>query len=115
MSNSPIEEAIKDLKSIDFFKSLHEPRPVTTHEELREEILRPFSDREVGLIENARQYATGNPSGLPAHNLMIIIDKQWNLINSLALLLIENTPEKDGKLGEDQAGHGLPPSLLEKD
>lgn len=34
-----------------------------------------FTEREQRLIANCQLYAANNPSGLPGHNLMIIIDK----------------------------------------
>lgn len=34
-----------------------------------------FSEREIHLIRNVQCYARSNPSGLPGHNLMMIIDR----------------------------------------
>lgn len=34
-----------------------------------------FTDREMRLIINSLDYATGDPAGLPGHNLMVIIAK----------------------------------------
>lgn len=42
-----------------------------------------FSNRELGLIYNSRLYANNEPSGMPGHNLAIIINK-------LAVLLEDN-------------------------
>lgn len=41
-----------------------------------------LSAREHALIDNCRQYAQGEPAGLPGHNLMIVVAK---LANALGL------------------------------
>lgn len=47
-----------------------------------------FTERELKLIENCKQYALGSPAGLPGHNLMIIIHK-------LSVLLAKLVKEKE--------------------
>lgn len=42
-----------------------------------------FTDRELRLIENCKDYAGSDPAGLPAHNLLLIVDKLDNLVGQL--------------------------------
>lgn len=42
-----------------------------------------FTERELGLIANCKAYAARSPSGLPGHNLMLIIAKFANYSRSL--------------------------------
>jgi hypothetical protein len=43
--------------------------------------LEEFEVRERGLILNCINYATQNPSGLPGHNLMLIIAKMAEMLS----------------------------------
>jgi hypothetical protein len=43
-----------------------------------------FDDRERRLINNCVDYATSDPAGLPAHNIMIIVAKMVKLLNQQA-------------------------------
>lgn len=42
-----------------------------------------FSDREIGLIQDCRNYALGDPSGLPGHNILIIVSKLVDILDVL--------------------------------
>lgn len=42
------------------------------------------SDRRRGLVENCRAYAAGNPSGLPGHELMLLVDELALLLDDMA-------------------------------
>lgn len=42
-----------------------------------------FSDREIGLIQNCRNYALGNPFGLPGHNILIVVSKLVDILDVL--------------------------------
>lgn len=46
---------------------------------------RYFDSRQLGLIEDCRKYATGNPSGLPGHQLMLIINRMADLLEDADL------------------------------
>lgn len=39
-----------------------------------------LSEREKALIDNCIVYSENNPSGLPGHNLMLIVEKLYNFI-----------------------------------
>ena len=39
-----------------------------------------FDDRQMGLINNCRDYAHRDPSGLPGHNIMIIVSKLYDML-----------------------------------
>lgn len=42
-----------------------------------------FTERDLRLIENCKGYAGSDPAGLPAHNLLLIVDKLDNLVGQL--------------------------------
>ena len=42
-----------------------------------------LTEREVRLIQNAIAYANGDPAGLPAHNLMLIIAKLRDILDDV--------------------------------
>ncbi len=46
-----------------------------------------FDGREVGLIKNSQIYAKNDPAGIPAHNLMLIIDKYAKLCDGMMKIL----------------------------
>jgi hypothetical protein len=50
-----------------------------------------FDERELGLIQNCIDYACGDtPSGLPGHNLMIVIDKLVRIIGKQPIFEAKN-------------------------
>ena len=63
-------------------------------EELKERVLRhqlaqkemgwlvAFDDRQRGLIGNCRTYTANQPSGLPGHNLMVIIERMAAMLDA---------------------------------
>lgn len=42
-----------------------------------------FSDRELCLLDNCKQYSENDPAGLPGHNLMILVAKLQQVIKEL--------------------------------
>lgn len=42
-----------------------------------------FTKREIALIGNCRTYNANDPAGLPGHNLMVIITKMANMLDTL--------------------------------
>jgi len=40
-----------------------------------------FDDRQKRLIKNCRDYASGDPAGMPGHNLALIIAKMADLLD----------------------------------
>jgi hypothetical protein len=50
-------------------------------ESLRMGWLSNFDERQRRLIANARQYASGDPAGLPGHQLILIIAKMADLLD----------------------------------
>ena len=56
-----------------------------------------FTEREALLIGNCRLYAANNPSGLPGHNLMIIISKLCNLYSLRGTDILEALKAKDAQ------------------
>lgn len=66
-----------------------------------------FEDRELGLIKNCIQYAENDPSGLPGHQLMLIVVKLYKELTEpsyeyqkkIILNVIDNfTQEWNGEL-----------------
>lgn len=54
-----------------------------------------FTEREIGLIGNCKSYANGDkPSGLPGHNLMLIIDRYDRVLTELSKAVDEKTWDK---------------------
>jgi hypothetical protein len=58
-----------------------------TEDTIHDWMMKNFTERERGLIENCRTYATHKPSGLPGHQLMLIIDKLHDIVEVGDLLL----------------------------
>lgn len=48
-----------------------------------------FNDRERRLIKNISGYAKDDPAGLPAHSLLLIIDKYTRLLEAVLPLSTE--------------------------
>ena len=44
-----------------------------------------FTERELGLISNARTYAENDPAGLPGHTLLLIISRLADTLDTLPL------------------------------
>ena len=49
-------------------------------DEFNEWMLDTFDDRQMGLINDCNVYANGDPSGLPGHNIMIIVSKLHTML-----------------------------------
>ncbi len=50
---------------------------------LPDEALLIFTERELRLVENCKDYAASDPAGLPGHNLLLIINKLDDLVGQL--------------------------------
>lgn len=72
-------------------------------EEYRKKI--EFTEREMALIENCKVYMDNNPSGMPGHNLAIIVAKlakQTALQEAVIAMLVMSIGKS--KEGEDETG-----------
>lgn len=58
-----------------------------------------FDERERRLISNCVDYATSDPAGLPAHNIMIIVAKMVKLLNQQAGENAENIRQPEATPG----------------
>ena len=63
--------------------------PVKDNQHLWPQLAGLFTERDAGLINNCQQYAHANPSGLPGHNLMMIISKLCDLYDLRGIDILE--------------------------
>ena len=53
-----------------------------------------FTERELRLIANARTYAENDPAGLPGHNLLLIIARLSEALDTLANRLVSSVHKR---------------------
>lgn len=68
----------KDIQEAKEMEKMQEEERVAAEYEAF--VLEHFSERELRLIENCRNYADNDPAGLPGHNLMIIVAKLADMV-----------------------------------
>ena len=71
--DAEMDEMMRERQGNEIRSSLTE---LLTFDEWREE----FDERQLGLIDNCVLYARNAPSGLPGHQLMLIINKMFTIL-----------------------------------